>query len=92
VLDANPHLTPLQVKEVLMGTVDKKPFLVKKVRSEGIANPDRAIYAAKLSLQMPIADALTQANRQVPAMKAALDEGTMDDTAITVLPLPSFLK
>jgi subtilisin family serine protease len=92
VLDANPHLTPLQVKNILMGTVDKKPFLAKKVRSEGIANPDRAIYAAKLSLQMPVTDAVTQANRQVPAMKSAFGEGMMDDSAIAVLPLPSFLK
>jgi subtilisin family serine protease len=92
VLDANPHLTPLQVKNILMGTVDKKPFLAKKVRSEGIANPDRALYAAKLSLQIPVADAVTQANRQVPAMKAAFGEGMMDDSAIAVLPLPSFLK
>ncbi|MFL5814048.1 MAG: S8 family serine peptidase [Bdellovibrionia bacterium] len=92
VLDANPHLTPLQVKNILMGTVDKKAFLAKKVRSEGIANPDRAVYAAKLSLQMPVTDAVSQANRQVPALKAAFGEGMMDDSAIAVLPLPSFLK
>lgn len=92
ILDVNPHLSTLEVKKLLMETVDKKAFLVKKVRSEGIANPDRALYAAKLTLQMPVSDAIAHATRDVPAMKAAFGEAMMDDSGLTVLPLPSFLK
>jgi cell wall-associated protease len=92
ILDANEHLSTLEVKQILMQTVDKKSFLAKKVRSEGIANPDRALYAAHLTLSMPVSDAISQANRQVPAMKAAFGESMMDDSGLTVLPLPSFLK
>jgi subtilisin family serine protease len=92
ILDVNPHLSTVEVKKLLMETVDKKAFLVKKVRAEGIANPDRALYAAHLSLEMPIADAIAHAKRSVPALKTTLAESMMDDSNLTVLPLPSFLK
>jgi subtilisin family serine protease len=92
ILDANPNLTPLDIKQVLMNTVDKKPFLAQKVRSEGIANPDRALYAAQLSNHMPLEDAIHHANREVSAVRTTLEETQMDDTNMWVLPLPSFIK
>ncbi len=91
VIDTNPHLSVAEVKKLLMETVDKKGFLEGKVRSEGIANPDRALYAAHLSIQMPVSDAISHANRDVPAVKAALGESMMDDSGLIVLPLPSFI-
>jgi hypothetical protein len=41
---------------------------------------------------MPVSDAIAHATREVPAMKAAFGEAMMDDSGLTVLPLPSFLK
>lgn len=46
--DINPKLTPKEVKEILMATVDKKDFLEDKVVSGGIVNEKRALEAAKL--------------------------------------------
>lgn len=46
IVDANPELTPAQVREILMGTVDFKQWLVGKVASSGIVNEERAVTAA----------------------------------------------
>lgn len=48
--DANPSLNFAQIKKILMETVDKKDFLVGKVASGGIANSERALRAAYLTL------------------------------------------
>lgn len=44
----NKYLTPEQVKEILMRTVDKKSWLADKVVSGGVINVTRAVEAAKL--------------------------------------------
>ncbi|EQC50521.1 S8 family serine peptidase [Bacteriovorax sp. DB6_IX] len=61
ILDINPELTPLEVKMILKGTVDKKDFLLGKVTTSGIVNTDRAVRAATLSLKMNVADSVNQA-------------------------------
>ncbi|MGM0608486.1 MAG: S8 family serine peptidase [Candidatus Muiribacteriota bacterium] len=50
VLSVNPDLSATDVKGILMGTVDKKSWLEGKVRANGVINPDRAEYAAELTL------------------------------------------
>lgn len=68
ILDTNPKLSLLQVKEVLMKTVDKKEFLKDKVASGGIVNPDRAIRAAELSTSLGLAhlqEAIDQARTEI---------------------------
>ena len=47
VLKANPNLTPVELKKILMGTVDVKEWLKGKVRTSGVINVDRAVYAAQ---------------------------------------------
>lgn len=47
VLAENPKLTAIELKKILMNTVDKKDFLKGKVVSEGVINVKRAIAAAK---------------------------------------------
>ncbi|MCB9062675.1 MAG: S8 family serine peptidase [Halobacteriovoraceae bacterium] len=64
--DANPALTPRQVKKIIESTVDVKDFLVGKVKTSGIVNPKRAISAAQLSKSMPLNDAIIQAKETVP--------------------------
>ncbi|MBU1109842.1 MAG: S8 family serine peptidase [Candidatus Riflebacteria bacterium] len=44
----NPDLTPVQVKKILMDTVDKKTWLTDKVKSGGVINVTRAMQAASL--------------------------------------------
>lgn len=65
ILDVNPALNAQQVKAILMGTVDHKDWLVKKVVSEGVVNPTRAYKAAELMKSMPIMEALAQAKALV---------------------------
>jgi subtilisin family serine protease len=75
VLYANPDLTPIQLKKILMGTVDKKDWLKGKVKSGGILNVKRAIYAANLVKKgESIADAIKKARKEVQDMlQPALD-------------------
>lgn len=65
VVDRNPHLLPAAVKKLLMETVDKKPWLEGKVRSSGILNRDRAVHAAKLSVTMPLHEAVAAARAEI---------------------------
>jgi hypothetical protein len=63
--DINPELTPVQIKAILMGTVDKKEWLADKVVSSGIVNPDRAYLAAGFMGRMTIEEALEKARAEV---------------------------
>jgi subtilisin family serine protease len=62
---ANPALTPGEVKQILMGTVDSKSFLVGKVASGGIVNTDRAVMAGDLSRQVGVNEAISRARQSV---------------------------
>ncbi|MCT4642906.1 MAG: S8 family serine peptidase [Bacteriovoracaceae bacterium] len=63
--DANKDLTPKQIKDILTGTVDKKDFLKAKVVSQGIVNLDRALFAAKASLNSDVSSAIKMANSKI---------------------------
>ncbi len=89
--DANPELAPVQIKKILMGTVDKKAYLEGKVKSAGIVNPDRAVYAASLSKSMHIDKAIKQAKMEIADY--AEDKGLMpSDFVPYVIPLPTGFK
>lgn len=47
VIAKNPKLTPVEVREILMRTVDKKSWLAGKVKSGGVINVERAVAAAE---------------------------------------------
>lgn len=64
-VDANQSLTSLQLKNILMGTVDKKDFLKGKVISGGIVNEERAIMAAELSQSVSVEEAIELAKAMV---------------------------
>ena len=52
-----------------MGTVDVKDWLKDKVRTSGVINVDRAIYAAKQVKEgKTVAAAITEAKKNVPDM------------------------
>ena len=60
VKDINSDLTPLQIKTILMGTVDKKEWLTDYVISGGVVNLNRAYSAAKLSLSLSLENAISR--------------------------------
>ncbi|MDA8794040.1 S8 family serine peptidase [Bacteriovoracaceae bacterium] len=65
----NAELMPKQIKQILMGTVDYKEFLKGKVLSEGLVNKERAQLAAKMSLEMPLEEAISLARKEVKDQK-----------------------
>jgi subtilisin family serine protease len=90
VLDANEALAPSQVREVLMGTVDSKPFLEGKVVSGGMVNPDRAVRAASLAKQgLALTEAIKQARFEIADARYEFRYETADARGVFALPLPS---
>ena len=63
--DANPLLSPGEIKKIILGTVDRKAFLKDIVLSEGIANIQRAAFAAEASTYMNLEDAISESLNSV---------------------------
>lgn len=94
VIDINPKLTPAQVKEIIMGTVDHKEFLTGKVLTSGIVNNLRAQRASELSLSHALSVAINESRTQVSDVKtseSSLVRPSQLETGM-VLPLPSMFK
>lgn len=88
--DANPSLRPLEIKKILMGTVDAKTFLKEKVMAGGIVNSDRAIVAAEMSKSLPVEVAISRAKVQIEDVPT-FRTGSVDAKAIVPMPLyPQF--
>ena len=85
--DKNPKLKAKDVKELLMGTIDRKDFLKAKAYTEGVVNDQRALFAAENSLTLDVRKAVQSAKSAVadkaPAGKT-LDESS-DRKLITPL-------
>ena len=62
---ANYNLTPIQIKKIIMETVDKKAFLQGKIKSEGIVNMERAVKAAEYSINNDLDPAIALARKNV---------------------------
>jgi len=90
--DSNKNLTPKQIKEIIMGTVDKKEFLNKKVKTNGIVNLNRAVHAAKLTLTMNVGDAIQASNVNVADIEVFEEKTFLNPELITPIPLPSLFK
>lgn len=89
--DINPKLLPKDIKAILMGTVDKKGFLSQKVKSAGIVNPNRATFAAKLSISTDVNSAISQANTSIQDVKSSTTKSFVNPNGIIPIPLtPQF--
>ena len=81
----NPALSPTDVKGILMGTVDRKPWLAEKVRSGGVVNIDRAVRAAELVKEgKTLGQAIAISRREV------MDKEMPTRSGVAVSPLPVF--
>lgn len=83
--DANPKLKPLEIKKILMGTVDLKGFLKEKVSTGGIVNLDRAVVAAQMTVSMTVDEAINRAKIQV--MDAPSSKSAVHPEAVVPMPL-----
>jgi len=90
--DANPGLTPGEMKKIIMETVDLKDFLKGKVKSNGIVNENRALRAADLSKTVAINRAIEMSRLEIADIvienKASLGS-LSNDLKGFVLPLPN---
>jgi cell wall-associated protease len=92
VKDANPKLSPKEMKEIIMGTVDAKDWLKGKVKSGGVANSERAVVAADLSKNMSVTSAIAESKIRVQDINMPKSDVVIpQDAKDLVLPLPSFL-
>jgi cell wall-associated protease len=86
----NPDLSPSEVRQILIGTVDVRPELANIVRSSGIVNRSRATRAAELSLAMPLRAAISEAQELIADREVEKQLIFPADIAKDlVLPLPS---
>jgi cell wall-associated protease len=86
--DANPALTPLQIKRIIMGTADIKPELASKVKSSGIVNRARALAAATSSKSLPLEAAVDAAKDAVADQPSTRRLYNVDRVRPMPLPLP----
>lgn len=63
--EINPNLTPVQMRKILMGTVDYKEWLKEKVVSGGVVNSARAYAACEASKSMDVEAAIASARTSV---------------------------
>jgi subtilisin family serine protease len=82
---ANPTLKPVEIKKILMGTVDKKAFLTDKIASGGIVNPDRARVAGEMSKSVSVDEAISRSRTQVRDMEVQKTEASVN---LNVTPIP----
>lgn len=91
VKDANPNLRALEMKKIIMETVDKKIFLTIRVKTGGVVNAKRAILAARLSKKMSVTEAIKKANLDIPAGKSLKSFVPFSFEEMT-LPMPSMFE
>ena len=92
--DTNPELSPAEIKKILMGTVDLKNFLDKKVKAKGIVNMRRAVQAAQLSLTTSVDKAIGEARLTIQDVRT-FDLGKakpLSFSDVEPLPLPSMFQ
>ena len=83
--EANPRLKPVEIKKILMGTVDPKGFLTDKVATGGIVNSERAVVAAQMTNSMSVSEAISRAKS---AVKAPVSLRTERVYPFSVVPMP----
>ena len=90
--DINKSLAPKDIKKIILGTVDKKAFLQAKVTTSGIVNLKRAVYAAQLSLNTSIDNAIAQAVTNVADVKTDAFKSLTFPHLVKPIQLPSLFK
>ncbi len=63
--DENSKLSPEQIKEIIMSTVDVKDWLKGKVKTSGIVNLERAVRAATLSRSLSLKESILKSKIDV---------------------------
>lgn len=75
ILNANPKLTPIEVKRIILNTGDIKEHLRSKMISGAIVNNQKALKAALLSKDMSVEASITLANTGLIPMEDSVSIG-----------------
>jgi subtilisin family serine protease len=92
VKDTNPKLGFLEIKKIIMETVDVKAWLIGKVKTSGLVNRDRAIRAALLSKTMDLSLAIAKSKNDIlekTANEKLMGQKYFQVPKELVLPLPN---
>lgn len=92
VKDVNPKLGFRDIKRIIMETVDVKPWLMGKVKTNGLVNRERAIRAAELTRTLDVARAIAQSKNDILAKtenEKAMGRTYFQVPKELVMPLPS---
>jgi cell wall-associated protease len=91
IIEANAKLKPLEVKRILLSTVDKKSFLAEKVSTGGIVNMERAVVAAHMTRSMNVTEAIARAKSQVKDAPSGF-KSQVNPKAVLPIPLTPMFK
>lgn len=86
--DTNANLSPLEIKTIIIGTVDVKADLASKVKSSGIVNRERAVQAAINSTSMSVAASIEAAKDSVADQVSSRSLYNVKDVKTFPLDLP----
>lgn len=75
--DINPNLKVADIRQIVFGTVDVKPWLKGKVVTSGIVNKARAVKAAELAKTTSVQLAISQAKTLIPDVAVNKSFGTV---------------
>lgn len=92
IFSVNPALDVIDVKKIIMETVDMKDYLSGKVSTSGLVNAQRAKKAAELSKSLPLQEAIRQARSAVGDRQDHFAFTSADDRDVFVLPMPSTIQ
>ena len=95
VSETNSELMPIQIKKIIMKTVDKRRSYEASVKAGGDVNMDRAVQAAENTLKMNLDEAIELSHKQIKATdeeKGLSKDGTLYEGYVLPMPSPFVLK
>jgi subtilisin family serine protease len=96
IMEMNNKLTPKEVKQILMGTVDYKDYLKSITVSGGVLNQERAVYAASYARSASLEEAIIVARTKVldlakvdPSLTKGSSQSVTAENSIVPIEMPS---
>jgi len=91
--DMNPKLKPVEIKRIIIESVDFRDDLKLLVKSGGIVNKERALKAAELSKMIDLSEALKQSRVEIEdQQRDPMMKGEINREYLGVMPLPSLFR
>ena len=95
VTNINADLVPVQVKKIIMKTVDARRNYASKVKAGGDVNMARALRAAENTIKMDLDSAIELSHKQILTTEKEINlskDGTLREGYVLPMPSPFVLK